>query len=153
MIIDEFNSELILAAEDFPDDKFKENHIFSSYEEKMIRKLIAHGPVLLRGGRGSGKSALLKEAFFRTQNETYSKNILGIYISLRYLPLLRSEGKEYEEYFCKILSETIQREIDSEFNASLDISDLQAELYELSIRKQKRIILFFDDAAHIGRET
>ncbi len=153
MIIDEFNSELILAAEDFPDDKFKENHFFSSYEEKMIRKLIAHGPVLLRGGRGSGKSALLKEAFFRTVNEDYSKNILGIYVSLRYLPLLRSEGKEYEEHFCKILSETIQREVDNEFNASLDISDLQAELYEMSIRKQKRIILFFDDAAHIGRET
>lgn len=153
MYDDEFNSELILAAEDFPDDKFKENHIFSSYEEKIIRKLIAHGPVLLRGGRGSGKSTLLKEAFFRTKNEAYSKNILGIYISLRYLPLLRSKGKEYEEYFCRILSETIQREVDNDFNSSLDIGNLQTALYEMSIKQQKRIILYFDDAAHIGRET
>lgn len=150
---DESNSELILAAEDFSDDKFKEHHIFSSYEEKIIRKLIAHGPVLVRGGRGSGKSALLKEAFFRTKNEEYSKNILGIYISLRYLPLLRSEGKEYEEYFCRILSETIQREVDDDFSSTVDISDLQTALYDLSIKYQKRIILYFDDAAHIGRET
>ncbi|PEF55715.1 hypothetical protein CON32_22960 [Bacillus cereus] len=154
-----FDSELILAAEDFPDDQFGKYHTFSAYENKIIRKLIAHGPVLIRGGRGSGKSALLKEAFFRSNKSPLSENILGIYISLRHLPLLRSEGTDYENYFCRLVIDNIKRNIedviskDENFNPHPDIGELKQELLLLSTRIQKRIVLFFDDAAHIGRET
>lgn len=154
-----FDSELILAAEDFPDDQFQKYHTFSSYENKIIRKLIAHGPVLIRGGRGSGKSALLKEAYFRSNSTPFSETILGIYISLRHLPLLRTEGKDYEHYFCKLVIDNIKKSMRSsdeeteDFNPNPDIGELQQELLKLSTNIQKRIILFFDDAAHIGRET
>lgn len=148
-----FDGKLILAAEDFSDAQFDSNHYFSSYENKIIKKLIAHGPVLIRGGRGSGKSALLKKAYFQSNSEPHNKNIIGIYISLRYLPLLRSEGKEYESTFCSILSKHIQAGIHSSFEQTNDISILQKQLYDLAINEEKRIILFFDDAAHIGRET
>lgn len=151
--------ELILAAEDFPDDKFRKYHTFSSYENKIIRKLVAHGPVLIRGGRGSGKSALMKEAFFRANTPPLCNNVLGVYISLRHLPLLRSEGKDYENYFCKLLIDKIRSVLknyisdESIFEPTPDIGDLQQELLKLSTKLQKRVILFFDDAAHIGRET
>ena len=154
---EEFDSEMILAAEDFPDDQFKKFHTFSSYEDKIIRKLIAHGPVLIRGGRGSGKSALLKEAFFRTNSLPYSEKILGVYISLRHLPLLRAEGRDYEVYFCKLLIDSIKKSLGDEFewdfHPNSDIGELQQARFLLSTKLQKRIVLFFDDAAHIGRET
>ena len=51
----EEESALILAAEECPPERFDEYHNFSSNDEAIIRKLSAHGPVLLRGGRGSGK--------------------------------------------------------------------------------------------------
>jgi len=54
------DGRLVLAAEEFPEDQFEKFHTFSDYEERIIRSLIAHGPVLLRGSRGRGKSALLK---------------------------------------------------------------------------------------------
>lgn len=157
MVNESFDSELILAAEDFPDDQFKKYHTFSSYENKIIRKLIAHGPVLIRGGRGSGKSALMKEAFFRVNDSPLSDNILGIYISLRHLRLLRSEGKDYENYFCKLVIDHIKFNLgqtgEENFEPNPDIGELQQALLTLSTRIGKRIILFFDDAAHIGRET
>lgn len=157
MVNDSFDSELILAAEDFPDDQFKKFHTFSSYENKIIRKLIAHGPVLIRGGRGSGKSALMKEAFFRVNESPLSDNILGVYISLRHLRLLRSEGKDYENYFCKLVIDHIKFVLgqtgEENFEPNPDIGELQQSLLTLSTSIGKRIILFFDDAAHIGRET
>lgn len=154
-----FDSELILAAEDFPDNEFRKFHTFSNYENKIIRKLVAHAPVLIRGGRGSGKSALLKESYFRSNSEPLSDNILGVYISLRHLPLLRSEGKDYENFFCKLLIDCIKATLkscnleDKSFNPKPDVGELQRELLLLSTEIQKRIVLFFDDAAHIGRET
>ena len=60
--ITETDAGLILAAEECPPDEFERYHSFSSHDELIIRKLSAHGPVLVRGGRGSGKSALLIEA-------------------------------------------------------------------------------------------
>lgn len=154
-----FDSELILAAEDFPDEQFQKYHTFSKYENKIIRKLIAHGPVLIRGGRGSGKSALLKEAYFRVNETELSQNILGVYVSLRHLPLLRAEGKDYENYFCKLLVEKIKDAIEKyispneDFSPNPEIGELQIQLSNLSTKIEKRLILFFDDAAHIGRET
>jgi hypothetical protein len=85
----EDESSLILAAEECPPEKFNQYHSFSSYDDVIIRKLSAHGPVLLRGGRGSGKSALLLEAFKRMK---HLANVFPVYISLRYLPLLQSDG-------------------------------------------------------------
>lgn len=63
-----FESTLILAAEDCDPGTFGKLHRFSKNDQRIISKLTAHGPVLLQGGRGSGKSALLLRrliSFFR----------------------------------------------------------------------------------------
>lgn len=154
-----FDSSLVLAAEDFPDEEFEKYHTFSDYENRIIRKLIAHGPVLLRGGRGSGKSSLMKEAYFRSNKEPISSSTLGVYLSLRYLPLLRSEGQVYERFFCSLLIDKIKVVIAQqvvghvEFDPEPEVGELQKALFSLSSTINRRIILFFDDAAHIGRET
>lgn len=157
MLQDElFDSELILAAEEFPDDIFQLYHTFSDYEDRIIRKLVAHGPILLRGGRGSGKSALLKEASLRI-NSSMSEKVLAIYVSLRYLPLLRYTGSEYEQYLCNLLINQVQQLLKSKqifisFDSEPLIGSLQSELAKLSEQLNRRIVILFDDAAHIGRE-
>lgn len=153
-----FDPELLLAAEDFPDEEFEKYHTFAEYEDGIIRKLIAHGPVLLRGGRGSGKSALLKEAFNRINKGSISQKAIGIYISLRYLPLLRYQDQEYERFFCKLLIEHVKKflethNIEVTFDSLPEVDELQKQLINLSIKINRRIVLYFDDAAHIGRET
>lgn len=153
----EEQSGLILAAEDCEPSVFKKIHKFSKYEDKIIRSLIAHGPVLIRGGRGSGKSALLIEAHNRI-HESYC-TIFNVYLSLRHLPLLRSQGEEYEKIFCRLLVTSINNELGRRGHQELDIAvdfnigDLQQALIKLSAMLSNRIVLFFDDAAHIGRET
>lgn len=149
--------ELILAAEEFSDDDFRNFHSFFDYEDRIIRKLIAHGPILLRGGRGSGKSALLKEASIRI-NKGNSTEAFAIYVSLRYLPLLRYTEREYERYLCKLLNDQIKRVLRINyplvnFDSENSVGDLQMELTELSLQINRRIVILFDDAAHIGRGT
>lgn len=151
-------SRLILAAEDCDLETFNKLHKFSNYDNNIIKSLIAHGPVLIRGGRGSGKSALLIEAYNRIKKSP-SKNILSVYLSLRYLPLLRNSGEAYEKIFCQRLAEKVNESLAEEQLKELDISinptvgELQQVLVKLSGLLKKRIVLFFDDAAHIGRET
>ncbi|MDD5266079.1 MAG: hypothetical protein PHO08_02970 [Methylococcales bacterium] len=153
----EEQGRLILAAEDCEPNVFKKIHKFSKYEDKIIRSLIAHGPVLIRGGRGSGKSALLIEAHNRVQ-ESYN-TIFNVYLSLRHLPLLRSQGEEYEKIFCRLLVTSINNELqrrglqELDIAVNFDVGDLQQALVKLSSTLSNRIVLFFDDAAHIGRET
>jgi hypothetical protein len=148
------DSGLILAAEECPPDKFGAYHSFSSHDEVIIRKLSAHGPVLLRGGRGSGKSALLIEAHRRMRQLT---NAFPVYVSLRYLPLLQSDGQEYIGHFCVLLSQAIQREVNErglkyDFGIVSDQASLQLALADFSQMQSMRVVLLFDDAAHIGRE-
>ncbi|MDD5321837.1 MAG: ATP-binding protein [Methylococcales bacterium] len=147
----------ILAAEDCSPEHFDEIHVFSKYEEKIIRSLIAHGPVLIRGGRGSGKSALLIKA--HNQIKTSHDTVFSVYLSLRHLPLLRSQGKDYEEIFCRLLLQSISQEIERQqlecvdLSVNPDVGEIQQALVKLSSTLKKRVVLFFDDAAHIGRET
>ena len=148
------DSGLVLAAEECPPEKFSQIHNFSSHDEVIIRKLSAHGPVLVRGGRGSGKSALLLEAYHRMQK---SQSVFPVYVSLRYLPLLQSDGDEYIGHFCVILSKVIQkeivdRELSYDFSNAPDQVSLQLGLSELAQAMDMRLVLLFDDAAHIGRE-
>lgn len=150
----EDESSLILAAEECPSEKFDEYHKFSSHDDVIIRKLSAHGPVLLRGGRGSGKSALLLEAYRRMKS---LDNVFPVYVTLRYLPLLQSDGQEYIGHFCVLLSKAIQREIaernlQCNFSTASDQITLQLGLTNLSQALGMRIVLLFDDPAHIGRE-
>jgi len=147
-------SGLILAAEECPPEMFDKYHRFSPHDEVVIRKLAAHGPVLVRGGRGSGKSALLLEAYRRMADDG---EIFPVYVSLRYLPLLQSDGEEYIQHFCGILSEQIQDELkvlgyQIGFTKTKDQTRLQVALGHLGQSINKRIVLLFDDAAHIGRE-
>jgi len=148
------DSNLILAAEDFEPAEFEKFHRFSKSDERIISKLLAHGPVLLRGGRGSGKSALMVEAERRlTQNSTYQA--FGIYISLRHLELIRSSGKAYEVFLCRLLLNRVQDKIGRPLDGSSEptVTDVQRILAALSSELSKRIVLLFDDAAHIGREA
>lgn len=153
-ITEDVDAGLILAAEECPQDKFESYHSFSSYDDVIIRKLSAHGPVLIRGGRGSGKSALLIEAHRRMRQ---TETTFSIYMSLRYLPLLQSEGTEYVGHFCNLLSRAISQELTEtrqsvEFDVAEDEISLQESLLKLARRLDKRIVILFDDAAHIGRE-
>jgi hypothetical protein len=152
--IEEQDAGLILAAEECPPDKFDQYHFFSRHDDMIIRKLTAHGPVLIRGGRGSGKSALLIEAYRRIRQ---TGNIFSVYMSLRYLKLLQADGQEYIHHFCTLLSTQISEELIEQgsgvqFELAEEETALQLSLAELSQRLNKRIVILFDDAAHIGRE-
>ena len=151
---DDLESGLILTAEECPPETFSKYHSFSSYDDLIIRKLMAHGPVLVRGGRGSGKSALFIESNRRMREKS---EVFSVYVSLRYLPLLRSDGDEYIAHFCKLLSKAVQTELVNErynasFEVALDQTGLQFGLTNLAQQIGKRVVLLFDDAAHIGRE-
>jgi hypothetical protein len=147
-------NELLLAAEECDQQTFRELHVFTSYEEDILRRLIAHGPVLLKGARGSGKSALLREAAIRLQqSERSDANAIGFYISLRHLPLLTSREREYEEHFYRLLIQEIVRITGYPFNPAPNTAEVQGALTDLSTQLGKRIVLLFDDAAHIGREA
>jgi hypothetical protein len=84
-------------------------------------------------------------------------DIFPVYVSLRYLPLLQSDGDEYIEHFCVLLSaaiqnELIKRELTAEFPRASDQLSMQLGLTRLAQDLKKRVVLLFDDAAHIGRE-
>lgn len=147
---------LILAAEDCDPATFAAIHRFSKTDARIISKLVAHGPVLLQGGRGSGKSALMIEAFNQLFPQKEDRNAIGIYLSLRNLPLLRSSGEDYEKIFCTLLINRIKeilRSVDADFVAEPAIGSVQYSISQLSSALGRRIVLMFDDAAHIGRET
>ncbi|WP_260925413.1 ATP-binding protein [Novosphingobium sp. 9] len=153
-IAEDVDAGLILAAEECPPEKFEIYHSFSSHDKVIIRKLMAHGPVLIRGGRGSGKSALLIEAHRRMRQ---AGTTFSIYMSLRYLPLLQSDGAEYVGHFCGLLSKAISQELSEtgrqvDFEYSEDVVTLQKSLLTLARQLDQRIVILFDDAAHIGRE-
>jgi hypothetical protein len=149
------DSGLLLAAEECPRENFEDYHSFTKYERSIIQRLTAHGPVLLRGGRGSGKSALLIESYLEMKRE-FPSTILPVYISLRHLPLLRAEGSEYSSHFCRILSREINKELRRSYSKSFpitrDVGSLLEALEANARTLRQRIVLLFDDAAHIGRE-
>ena len=154
MTSEDNDAGLVLAAEECPADLFEGYHSFSQFDDVIIRKLSAHGPVLLRGGRGSGKSALLIESQRRMRA---TGGVFSIYVSLRYLPLLQSDGPEYVGHFCTILSKAITEELQLQGNSvGFDFAEneieLQMSLAKLARTLEKRIVILFDDAAHIGRE-
>ncbi|MCP4695505.1 MAG: hypothetical protein GY862_01465, partial [Gammaproteobacteria bacterium] len=97
------DSSLVLAAEDFDINEFKALHYFTSQDKSSLCHLRAHGPVLLEGAQGCGKSALMIEAVTGLYPRNESSKAIGIYISLRHLDLLRASGTEYMELFCKLV--------------------------------------------------
>lgn len=149
------DNSLVLAAEDFDSSEFSEYHFFTTQDKKCISKLRAHGPVLLKGARGCGKSALMIEASVGLYPKNPEGTAVGIYVSLRHLDLLRTSGSAYIELFCKLVIDEIQKqlpEIDI-YEVAYTVSELQQILIQISSKLSKRIVLLFDDAAHIGRET
>ncbi len=151
---DEF--ALILAAEECRPEQFDAMHKFSPHDQRIIRKLIAHGPVLLQGGRGSGKSAFFMAASRAMAPRNAQSAVMGLYVSLRYVPLLQATGTDYEKRFCEWVGQQIQKALahtSYTFLDSYDILQLKNGLSELAIEAEKRVVLLFDDAAHMGRET
>ncbi len=149
------HTDLILACEDFADEEFVSYHCFYEYEETILNQLMAHGPVLLKGGRGTGKSALLREAARRLNNDRKS-SACGIYMSLRHLPLLKNEGDKYVSEFLRILYDCVN-EFMQDYGCIIepftDVYATHQSLNHVSETINKRIVLLFDDAAHIGREA
>jgi hypothetical protein len=146
---------LVLAAEDFDCETFKQCHRFSPNDQRVISKLMAHGPVLLQGSRGSGKSALMREAAERLPLSSEAP-ALAVYLSLRHMPLLRSSGEEYQRILCELLIQKITSLLAGSqylFDCQPTLAGVQRSLTDLATAMQKRIILMFDDAAHIGREA
>jgi hypothetical protein len=146
---------LVLAAEDFSSEDFEAFHRFSKNDERVIAKLMAHGPVLLQGSRGSGKSALMRSAVDRL-SPMADAPALGIYLSLRHMPLLRSVGHEYERILCQLLIEKVHRVLsttDKTFDARPTLASVQTGLNDLAQTVGRRLVLMFDDAAHLGREA
>lgn len=143
--VDDRDINLILAAEEFNDDEFENYHTFYDYEENIIRQLMAHGSVLLKGARGSGKSTLLREAASRLNQDKQSSTAYGISISLRHLPLLRTMGEEYENELLKILinkiHEMVKFDFDYDFISESNVYEVQRNLSFLSesIRKERII--------------
>ena len=110
--------------------------------------------MLLKGPRGSGKSALLREASIRLQRgEVPNANAIGFYVSLRHLPLLTSREREYEEHFYRLLMHEISVVANVDLDVMPDTAHVQSALTDLSATLGKRLVLLFDDAAHIGREA
>jgi hypothetical protein len=148
-------NNLVLAAEDFDRETFRQCHRFSPNDERVISKLMAHGPVLLQGSRGSGKSALMREAAERLPLAPESP-ALAVYLSLRHMPLLRSSGEEYQRILCELLVQKINSLLVNSqysFDCQPTLTSVQQSLTDLATALQKRIVLMFDDAAHIGREA
>jgi hypothetical protein len=148
---------LNLAAEEFTAQEFKDNHLFSGTDELVIRRLIVHGPVLLRGPRGSGKSAFMLEAHRRVGSNDLA--VFSAYISLRHFPLLSANADEYLSVLIPYVAKQICQQlhlqglpIPSSMACSENLADLKISLTELATALGHRLILMFDDAAHIGRE-
>ena len=70
---------------------------------------------------------------------------------------MRSRGETYEKEFLRILNDVIRKtaweRYSYDFSCELELYDVQKEIIRFSEHIGKRIVLFFDDAAHIGRET
>ena len=81
----------MLAAEEFSDEQFSLYHFFSKTDEQVIRRLLVPGPVLLRGPRGSGKSAYMLAAHKRVKES--SDPVISFYVSLRHFPLLAAAAE------------------------------------------------------------
>ena len=154
---EESTSRLVLAAEDCEPARFEELHRFTSKgDRRIISNLLAHGPVLLKGGRGSGKSALMIAASRRLDPIVQEASAVGIYMSLRHAPLLKSSGDRYAKILCEIVIREVRKTLGEraiDFDPIPNIETVQLGLVDLAARLQKRIVLFFDDAAHLGREA
>lgn len=150
------DKSLIIYAEDCDPAEFESLHRFSKDDERRLVKLSSHGPVLLRGGRGTGKSALLLEAARRMSLAQGGTGALGVYVNLRHIELLKETGSGYESALCRfILQETAKalEPLGESIDTAPNVTSLRQALSELSSKLGKRIVLLFDDAAHIGREV
>ncbi|MCY1033280.1 hypothetical protein OV207_17635 [Corallococcus sp. BB11-1] len=150
-------AELILAAEDCAPELFDEMHTFSTLNDRrVLLTLVAHGPVLLRGGRGTGKSAFMIAASRQLYPAIPQAAALGVYMSLRHAPLLKSTGEAYERILAQIVIRKVQEtlgDLANDFDPHPDAGSVQVALSRLAATLGKRIVLFFDDAAHLGREA
>lgn len=147
-----------LAAEEFTESEFSRYHIFSKTDEQVIRRLMVAGPVLLRGPRGSGKSAYMLAAHHRIKADEITS--FSVYISLRHFPLLAAPADEYIRVLVPYVADHIRKEaisrkvnLPENFEQVNSINELKEALGELGTVLQRRIVLLFDDVAHIGRET
>lgn len=81
---------------------------------------------------------------------------VGIYMSLRHAPLLKSTGDAYGRILCSIVIEKIRQTLGKradDFNPDPEVGSVQFALSKLAATLKKRLVLYFDDAAHLGREA
>lgn len=149
---------LRIAAEYFSDLDFVKYHIFTKSDEQIIRRLMIAGPVLLRGPRGSGKSAFMKAAYLRMKETDDS--VFPVYITLRHYPLLSVTAENYLSVLLPFVTTEIENEVLKQnistsvnFNYCNTVTELKNSLDTFGVEQQCRVVLLFDDVAHIGRET
>lgn len=156
-MIQEAEAELVLAAEDCEPTLFDSLHRFPTRaDRRTLTSLIAHGPVLLRGGRGSGKSAFMIAASRQLDPANPNAAAVGIYMSLRHAPLLKSTGDAYGRILCEIIIRQVRDTLGTRaasFDPAPEVGEVQYALSKLAASLGKRIVLYFDDAAHLGREA
>ena len=149
-------TELRLAAEEFSPEEFKNFHIFSDSDEKILRRLMSPGPVLLRGPRGSGKSAYMRMAHENIREA--EAGTTSCYISLRYLPLLTAGAENYLAILIPYIALKIIEDIEyiglprPLIPNDPSVASLSDALNDWCSQQNKRLVLLFDDVAHIGRE-
>jgi hypothetical protein len=156
-VIQEVEAELVLAAEDCEPNLFDNLHRFPTRSDRRtLVTLVAHGPVLLRGGRGSGKSAFMIAASRQLAPVVPNAAAVGIYMSLRHAPLLKSTGEAYGRILCEIIIRHVREALGekaNDFDPTPEVGSVQLALSKLATSLGKRIVLYFDDAAHLGREA
>lgn len=156
-MIQEAEAELVLAAEDCEPTRFDDLHKFPTRaDQRTLLSLTAHGPVLLRGGRGSGKSAFMIAAVRQLAPTVPEATAVGIYMSLRHAPLLKSTGEAYGRILCEIIVRQVREVLGDKalgFDPQPEVGSVQHSMSKLASSLGKRIVLYFDDAAHLGREA
>jgi hypothetical protein len=81
---------------------------------------------------------------------------IGIYMSLRHAPLLKSTGDTYGRILCEIVIAKTREALGvraKDFDPEPSVGEVQFALSKLAAQLKKRLVLYFDDAAHLGREA
>jgi hypothetical protein len=82
-------NELHLRSEELRDQEVLDLFVETPRDRELVEKLKARTPVVLRGGRGVGKSFLMRVAYAELARDFRSRRVLPVYVSFSKTPLLQ----------------------------------------------------------------